>query len=286
MNSTNRSDRVLAVIVAYNPEIELLTRNITSIAAQVEMVLIVNNSIEHLPDCFSDTVVVIENGVNLGIAAALNSGIDFVQSCGGFEYLLFMDQDSMPDQHMVARLIESFATANDAAMAVPEIIYAGKVEDSNLYGDYRRVAFAITSGSLLAVKCIGKIGRFDESLFIDAVDFDYCFKLRIAGYQILQVRRARLYQQLGSLKTQCVFGIKFYPTYHNYLRRYYMVRNNLFVGKKYYFFSRLFIYKRIARMLCELLLVALFEDDKKRKIQYAGKGLYDFLRAKMGRLSG
>lgn len=282
MYSHKTSAKIIAIIVVYKPDIVLLKKNIRKLSSQVNNVLIINNSEFIEPGSF-ESVYIINNNNNLGIATALNIGIDFAVK-KKFDYALLLDQDSTPDDVLVQELERGFHFDHQIAMAVPQIIYLGTDKrDSNEF-EYEFVDFAITSGSMLNLSLIKQIGYFDDNLFIDCVDFDYCFKIRINNLRIVRVNKAMLYQRLGNMVRYNFAGISVYPTNHNYIRRYYITRNRLYIGVKYFHFNKMFLIKNILRIIYEFLLIMIFERDRLKKISATKRAFLDFFAGKMGEL--
>src|SRR5437016_4565785 len=54
----------------------------------------------------------------------------------------------------------------------------------------------ITSGSI--INLAARTGGFDEHLFIDMVDIEYCYKSIAAGYKIIQFKNILLEHRLGT----------------------------------------------------------------------------------------
>jgi rhamnosyltransferase len=104
-------------------------------------------------------------------------------------------------------------------------------------GKKQDVDLLITSGTLLNLKLFNEIGRFDEALFIDLVDFDYCIRAQLAGYRIIQFTDVTLVHKLGttarrsSIKT--LYLVKKQKRLYVPLRCYYMFRNMLYLKTKY-----------------------------------------------------
>ena len=101
--------------------------------------------------------------------------------------------------------------------------------------NFHPVVTTITSGSLLNIEICKKLGGFDEKLFIDEVDFDYCYRCILAGYKIYQFDHVYLTHRIGkSIKTGYFSVIKrSNRVVHNPTRVYYMVRNHLYMSSKY-----------------------------------------------------
>src|SRR5262249_50188855 len=104
-----RKDNTCAVIVSFHPDAEITSR-LALISLQVARAVIVDNhssedAIARLK-AFTATkdVHLILNASNLGIAAALNQGINYA-AAAGFSWVLLFDHDSTP----IDGLLDAFA---------------------------------------------------------------------------------------------------------------------------------------------------------------------------------
>ena len=149
---------------------------------------------------------------------------------------------------------------------------------------FSRVDFAITSGSMLYLKHMTEVGLFEEKLFIDCVDTEFCLRVRALKYSIVKCHRAVLYHCLGAMKEVAFGGFKVFPTNHPPLRRYYKMRNRVFVWKRYFFTYKVMVMKNIIRSLCDVFEILFFEKDSFSKIKYILLGLKDGLLNKYGKL--
>jgi rhamnosyltransferase len=61
--------------------------------------------------------------------------------------------------------------------------------------------FSVTSGALKPTWIFDKIGLFAAEYFIDMVDWEYCLRIRAAGYVIADSREAVLLHVAGHPKT-------------------------------------------------------------------------------------
>ena len=82
--------KILAVVVAYHPEPDLLRRNLDSFADGVDHILLWRNS---PVECDHPKVELAGDGTNQGIGTALNAAWTYAVQ-NGFDWLLTMDQDS------------------------------------------------------------------------------------------------------------------------------------------------------------------------------------------------
>src|SRR5690606_22933163 len=93
----------------------------------------------------------------------------------------------------------------------------------------------ITSGTLLNLKSFVHVGKFDERLFIDGVDDEYCFRLQKSGYKVIQFENILLNHRLGKEVQVRNFGVgrKVTRNVFSAIRLYYMVRNYHLILKEY-----------------------------------------------------
>ncbi len=201
-----------------------------------------------------------------------------------FAYLLMMDDDSEATDNMVEAMLTYLRQQAEHDM----IGIIAAQSDPNLFGNTaRKVWFTITSGSMLNMETYKQCGPFQNELFIDAVDHEYCFRIIQAGYQVINLDYLHLSHKIGELKQLRFFNITFYKwASHNPTRIYYMLRNFLHVLRKY---------RKILPMRTKFLIVyalttscfvnALFEKDTLLRLRYLSKAISDFNNNKMGKLS-
>jgi rhamnosyltransferase len=217
---------VLAVVVTYYPNGEYLVPLLDQLRLQCSEVLLVDNSPardDRLYAIARDTLARADNcrvvrlGSNVGIAAALNLGID-VALAEGFEYVLTSDQDSFPTKGMVAGLVaaERVMAGRDRPVgAVGPLIrdlvtgidypFQAPIPGRLFYGhrlptaDEPNVVSSsiITSGMLMPTSAARTIGRMMEELFIDHVDVEWCHRARARGYEIVGTGNAVLCHRMG-----------------------------------------------------------------------------------------
>ena len=76
---------------------------------------------------------------------------------------------------------------------------------------------------------------YDEKLFIDEVDHEYCYRCILNGFRIIRFEHIFFEHFIGKSFFSGYFGLiaKRYRIIHSPIRVYFMVRNYLFVKKKY-----------------------------------------------------
>lgn len=227
---------VLGGVVTYNPDVSRLGECLGALAPQVDAVLVVDNGSENLNeiDGLLSTIghaALIPLGENRGIAAALNRILQ--HGCdNGYSHVLTMDQDSILGENAVKKMLP--LAEGGAALVSPWVLYEGNegFQRPRPVSEVDDIDWAITSGSLTSVEAWGIVGGFDEAMFIDGVDKDFCFRLRKVGYEILRCNRVLLHHELGDLKCRKVLGRTVYITNHSPMRKYYMVRNGIYLARK------------------------------------------------------
>jgi rhamnosyltransferase len=285
---------VCAVIVTYHPDAAML-ENMNSILAQVQGLVVVDNGsnadeVHALQMTSRDlSFHLIENGENLGIAEALNQGVRWAKS-EGYSWVILFDQDSKipvgfvpqifaaweshPERERVASIYPRYADPDTGMeVSVPRAI------DGSL-------VLPMTSGTLMPLWIFESIGWFASEYFIDLVDWEYCFRIRAAGFLVIDARHARLLHAAGSPAKTTVLGRAFYPSHHSAARRYYISRNCIAFYRKYLFIFPGWVFNCIFRQLRDMVVCSIAEEDRARKFRNFLLGTWDGLTRKMGKREG
>ena len=115
---------------------------------------------------------------NQGIAAAINAGVEYLNS-KGMDFVLTMDQDSQfptKDFEKIYRLIEKYK--DEYSLIGLDV---NKVSDDQ---EIKDVPYWITSGNFVNIRDFYKVGQMNVSLFIDYVDFDLGYRFKQANLKI------------------------------------------------------------------------------------------------------
>lgn len=280
--------KIAAVYSTYNPDIDLLQASIKNLPNQINTVIIVDNSPIHYPENFkllkSHKIIILATEGNTGIANALNLGCRQALEEGA-DWALTMDQDSLvPDNILEA--YEKYIL-NVKGQKVGALVPAFRLcpnakkishQDKNTCDDY------MTSGSLVNLDAYNKVKGFNEDLFIDLVDTDFGLKLLDYGYQIFNVGEVVLSHNIGNATELTFLGKHIaFITHHNYIRRYYITRNLLWLakehGRKYPKHNHPYW-----KILKSIIRIIVFEDNKLLKLQSVRKGIKDFKKGNYGRM--
>ena len=286
--------KVAAIIVSYNPDSNLFD-SINLLLNQVEKVIIVDNGskekyVKYIKSINEDKIEIILNKENLGIATALNIGVRKALE-NGYEWILTMDQDSKASPDMVKKMFNVYNSINreerkDILSIFPNFVdeRIQSIEENSNMNSYEYVDADITSGNLLRKDVFEKVGFFDDSLFIDLVDTDFCMRLNEKGIKMIKIRDAVLYHSLGESKT--IKGIlgSFNTSNHSALRRYYMTRNRFYIWEKYKGLNSFTLNRDKKLFKKEFVKIILGEKDKVNKIKMVLRGYKDYKKGIKGKL--
>jgi len=294
------SVKILALIVTFNPDIAQLANLIQAVYPQVAAVAVFDNASDKpvtIPSL--DNLHLVRNPTNVGLASTYNQGIDLARAMNATHLLIF-DQDSCPASDMVAQLLE--------VMTCPEVLANGPVAAvgpmyQDVKGQYappfvalrglrlRRIPCAegecvevdhlISSGSLISMEALDQVGRFQDDLFIDYVDTEWCWRARRKGFRLLGVGAAKMQHSLG--EAQFVVLGRPRPL-HSPFRLYYQMRNQWWMilqpgtGWRWRAMD-------VVRSMKIFLAFSIYAPNKKQNVLHMLRGIADAFRGRMGKLN-
>lgn len=249
------NEKVCAGIVLYNPDLDRLARNVQAISAQVSLVLCFDNGsanmegIKRILSGFKN-LRVIEGGSNLGISVALNRMAKVAED-SGCAWFLSLDQDSVCPGGMIEALM-TYGGYERVGAICPRFVDTRRPKEEPPEGVWCDVEDCITSGMLMKLDVLDRIGGMDETLFMGFVDDEYCYRLRLSGYRIIQANSVVLDHELGELTPSrgrgfwlALGGLLYskkikalsYKRKVAPMRVYYGTRNAIYLEKKYCHFK-------------------------------------------------
>jgi len=277
--------KINGVVVLYNPE-ETIIDNITSYLDNVEKLYIIDNSESKNTELINEIVsiskkcIYIDNNGNQGIAHALNVGAKLAIE-NGADWLLTMDQDSSFTQGSLVKLIDWIENNDIHDVGIVSPLHL----ENELLFDTNKNYITMTSGNLVNLVIFNKIGNFLEKLFIDSVDTEYCLRLKKFNYTLKRISSVVLNHNLGDMKYDNFGNKKITYTNHNHLRRYYIMRNRLYIWKEYADILPSFIDSDKKQAIKEIIKILLFENSKFKKLIYSLKGYIDYKKNKFGKIN-
>ena len=273
-----------AVVVLYFPPQEVYEQ-ISRLAEMCHWVLVVDNTPGALDPTMielagrSPEIAYLPQGRNAGISVALNTGVReaLVREA---EWVLLLDQDSVVPDAYLSRLQETLQAYPEASRIGVICPTLGEIDQG--HRAWQIVPLAITSGSLIRTCLFETCGWFNEDLFIDYVDFDYCLRLRAVGWLVLMATQARLEHRIGDpISLPTPFG-RIRTLNHPPIRRYYKFRNRIHMLKTYLFRHPAWMIKELLSGALEVAKSMLVEPSKAAKLAMILRGTLDALRGRTG----
>ncbi|PZE59691.1 hypothetical protein DEJ04_06975 [Curtobacterium sp. MCLR17_044] len=193
--------RVFACIVTYEPDVELLNANIAAVLGQVEGIVLVDNASSNLSSfvqTIDPRVHVLRQSQNQGLSRAMNAAVRRARTDGA-DAVLMLDQDSVVSAGAVSSLSNALRADPGLAIVAAHMVDRNveEVDESRTDG-LEAVNACITSGSLVRLSDWAAVGGWDENLFIDYVDFDFCLRLRMRGKGIRIDHETKLDHAIGN----------------------------------------------------------------------------------------
>jgi rhamnosyltransferase len=289
-------NNICAIVVTHNPEGDFVGR-VARIVEQVSCVVIVdNNSNSHIVSMLKgmssqQNIYLILNDENLGVATALNKGVQWAKG-HEYQWVVTFDQDTIVMDYMIEELLKAYydCRQKDKIAAVGSIYCSPNVGKINLAFDLRvkqlyvEVKTIITSGSLMPLAAFDVVGLFRDEFFIDFVDIEFCLRARAKGLKIILACKPVMWHDIGLTAMHRLPWKITGTSNHIPIRRYYMMRNNIITAKEYFLIDPTLIIALIYSRLKSTILMCLFEKNRLLKLKYSVWGLLDGLLGKFNRI--
>lgn len=264
-----------AIVVLFHPDVGFGER-LQAICGQFPRVVLVDNTPEGatLPE-LPDTVRLLANGLNLGIATALNQGLACAQR-DGCTWAASFDQDTDVDPDY----LESVIAIAARYAPVPSLVGANYTD-----GEQGRVAHPmpasagdacprltlITSGMLMPVDFTVAIGGFRDDYFIDSVDHEFCLRAGRQGARVLLTSKPYLRHRMGNGGARLGLLLSFR---HPPVRRYYIARNTLLTAKANALRHPAWALRQAGRLVGEGVAIMVLERGRSEKMRAFARGLW------------
>lgn len=269
-------NKIAGVVILYYPTKHDI-HNIYSYINNIDLLYIIDNT----PNTNNKSILpndikikYIANNKNLGISASLNIAAEDARK-NGYKWLMTMDQDTNVNDDVIPNIRQYINKINYKKIAIVTPWHNTKLKISKSTKEIDHPLDVMTSANFVNLEIHKKIGGFDENLFIDGVDIEYCLRLNSLGYSIDRLNNISVNHNLGNIRYKKFLWKNLLITNHNYLRRYYMNRNYHYIYYKYHniypeFCNKLIKFKSI------VLSIILYEKDKLKKLIYMYKGYKDY----------
>lgn len=293
LDITNRGSylnfMILTIIVTYNGEkyIEDCLASLQSQTHQTDILVVDNDSVDQTCEIIEKNypqVKVLKLGYNSGFAHANNVGIQYAME-QGYEYVLLINEDTVADQYLIQELLRY---ADNKTAVIPQIYMngsktkvwyaAGKLDfekcraincQENLKNKVTEVTFMTGCCMFIHMDVLREVGLFDEKFFMYYEDTDLSLRMYKHQIRMLYVPDTYVWHRLQGRTRKPYYA-------------YYMTRNKLYFLKKHAGVFQRSIY----RLAFDEVFRIIFRPDAYTKAfaKYQLKGIWDFLKKRMGRV--
>lgn len=231
-------NKISAIVITFKPDLSRLRALVNGLAIQGVHVLIINNG-DAFELSFEDqwSVDIFHLGFNAGLGFATNYGVKICSNLGS-THVMLCDQDTLFSKDYISEMTKYFESG--FSVLVPRYFdvisgfeaksFKESHQDHRLLIDHSTptpVTQAIASGMIIEIGVFQKQFFFNEELFIDWVDFEWCWRVRAAGLKIGLCESVLIHHTLGD-HCRNIFGKKI--NLRNPLRHYYITRNAVFLA--------------------------------------------------------
>ncbi|KSU79122.1 rhamnosyltransferase [Pseudarthrobacter enclensis] len=298
---THQSDpRVVAVISAFHPPLDLPER-VKQLNQQVVHTVVVDDGsdLEGISPVLQELAelgcTVVRMPDNIGIAAALNAGIEAALKDWSPDFVVTLDQDSALDDGYIAAALETYAAAHAAGIDVG-LVSAQSHNGLNVPLLSRRARFPqafdpLQSGAVIPASTFKTAGLLDGRLFIDCVDSEYNLRVRSHGLATLIGKGCNMTHALGQAQPMMLFGWhvsvlgrKRHVHSHAPFRVYYMTRNNIHLWRQYGARFPVWLLRRLRFQVESDVFRLLYGANRKGQYRAFARGFVDGWLGRLGKI--
>lgn len=203
-----------------------------------------DDSVKVISSTFGNKITLIENKENLGGSGGFNTGIKYVLNLG-YKYIYLLDNDVIIDKFAVQNLVDYLELHSNTG-AVGSRIYSldnprivqefgsnidfdnfdiklmnNGIMDLKYREESMECDYIAACSALFRVDALKKIGTIDENYFIYWDDIDLCYRLKLAGYNVVAISNSKVWHKGGGTVRNNTFGT------------YYFWRNKVYFFVKY-----------------------------------------------------
>ena len=279
---------VVAVVTAHDPD-ERLTALVDQLRPHVAGVIVVDDGSTSRLDVIDALAnrpgVRLIRQPNAGVAAALNAGVHAALADGA-DAVLTLDQDSGLPATYVTRAVQAWQDAVSGRIPVAFVsaeTYSGRRAPTRgtVHG-FARAFDPMQSGSLVPASTYARVGCYDESLVIDAVDSDFTVRCLAAGLEPLVAPGCHLDHGMGDPTARRLFGRDLTYNHHSPNRVYYMARNGTLLARRHARSQPGWVLRRLAEEAKAHTLRLALDPERTQLARAAFAGLLDGLRGRTG----
>lgn len=298
-------ESICAVVVTYNRK-ELLADCLTSLinqSRQPDKVLVVDNLssdntreyLETLRSCHSDQIELLLLDENIGGSGGFHEGLKRAMQ-DGYDWYWLMDDDARVDAKALEELLlvkrersnvyASVAinqSGNDEWLCWPAVVSECEtIAARKDLGNIQEVFHLPFLGFLVHHDTVENLGLPDRDYFILGDDTEYVERIKHAGGRLFLARESVLHHPMPERRIFRFMGRTFSNLVVSPWKKYYDVRNRVFIAKKYYGIKCWT--KTIPGQLVRMFHSAISGPDRSRIIYVYLKGIFDGIVGRKGRV--
>lgn len=274
------------VLVTYRMEMSIVLTKLKRYIDFFDKIVVVDNTPNNTQNCYNffPNCEYFSTGENMGIAKAQNIGSLKIMDYG-IDYLMYLDQDSSLDKKEFFKLKKSLKELKEIKLGAigPRPVnsstmqpYKGRFKNGKPFSSKNIIETTeiISSGMIIPVKVYKDVGGYEESLFIDGVDHEWCWRARTKGYKILMNQNVKLNHQVGE-GDKFIFFIRFRVPAP--IRTYYQYRNYFKLIKRSY----VPVYWKISnaiKYVIKIIVYSFFFENGKEYRKHIMSGIIDGIR--------
>ena len=288
---------IISITITFNPELFTLKNQIEMLGDCKFIIIVDNGSTNPTQNEIGLLCAEFENVIffplekNLGIAAAQNIGAQrALENSPELDFLFFLDHDSVPSRYSASNLARSFKALhknNKIAAIAPKLIDPRNKTEygfykfdfpflKKLHDDHKKSTvecdYLNSSGTLISIDAWNSIGEYNEDLFIDHVDTDWCFRAKSLNFKLYGAFETHVSHKIGDKNINYwLWGSRTMP-YRSPRRHFYIFRNSLFLYKQKYT-PYWWITLNIVKLIFTFVYFSLFSESKKEHANNMISGL-------------
>ena len=229
---------------------------------------------------------------NIGLSKAYNISVRLAKK-DKIDFLMLADQDSKFEMKVILKMSDD---AKKLKLNLDKFAILGFAWYENLnlapkeaITDEQLIVFS--SGSILNIKIIDKIGGFDERFYIDSVDSEISLRAISMGYRTGKMLNLGFQHSIGNSKQihSRLFNKDLVLYNHSPIRSYYQIRNSLLIKDIFKEKSN----PRINQFINDIenawikdkLRSIFYEKNKFKKFYYCFRGWLDFKLKRFGKIN-
>lgn len=293
---------VSAIVILFNPELEIVLAQYNSLINEVDEVIYVDNGSKNYGNIHNVLVekfrvelpqYFISNDKNQGLGYAQNQGIKLAFE-HNTDFVLILDHDSVVCQNFINNLLVGYSSLINVGAVGPVYFneetgeeypitkYIGPFIKRIIPTDYPvEASMLISSGCLIPMSILKDVGLMNEDLFVDYIDVDWSYRARSKGYRLYAIPSAKMNHKIGDKRIN-VFGRMI--SQHSPLRRYYLSRNSIYMLKQPYISIGYKLRESVFNIV-RIIIYAMISSERFKYLKYSFRGLKDGIQGKFGECS-